>query len=85
MCLPYAENLVYRGRRGLKYQGTAKVSLEEIQFDPLLPRNLDPKNLERLGQIFRKDHCRRLDVKNHVPAITSRQDLHDALELSGVP
>lgn len=71
--------------RGLKYQGTARVSLDQIQFDPPLPRNLDPKNLERLEQVFRTDRCRRLDVKNHIPAITSRQDLNDALERARIP
>ena len=70
---------------GLKYQGTAKVSLDQIQFDPPLPRNLDHKNLERLRQIFRKERCRRLYAKNHVPAIIARQELNNALELAGIP
>lgn len=70
---------------GLKYQGTAKVSLDQIQFDPPLPRNLDPKNLERLEQVFREDCCRRYNVENYVPAVVSQQDLTSALELAGVP
>jgi hypothetical protein len=71
--------------RRVKYQGTAKVSLDQIQFDPPLPRDLDNKNLERLRQIFRKSRCRRLDVDNHVPAVVSRQDLTGSLQRAGVP
>lgn len=69
--------------RRLKYLGAAKVSIYQIQFDPPLPRDLDPKNLDRLREIFRKNRCRRLDVDNHVPAIVSRQDLADALRKAG--
>ncbi|TPX25162.1 hypothetical protein DIZ76_010611 [Coccidioides immitis] len=36
--------------RRLKYQGTAKVRLDQIQFDPPLPRDLNSSNLERLRQ-----------------------------------
>jgi hypothetical protein len=71
--------------RRLKYIGTAKVSISQIQFDPPLPRDLDLKNLERLRSIFRKNRCRRLDVDNHVPAIVSQHDLTDALRKANVP
>jgi hypothetical protein len=71
--------------RRLKYIGTAKVSISQIQFDPPLPRDLDLKDLERLRSIFRKNHCRRLDVDNHVPAIMSQHDLTDALQRANVP
>lgn len=39
----------------LKYLGAAKINIYQIQFDPLLPRDLDPKNLHRLREVFRKD------------------------------
>jgi hypothetical protein len=71
--------------RRLKYIGTAKVSISQIQFDPPLPRDLDLKGLERLRSIFRKNHCRRLDVDNHVPAIVSQHDLTDVLQRANVP
>lgn len=70
--------------RRLKYLGTARVTINQIQFDPPLPRDLDPKNLDRLKGIFRKNRYRRLDVDNHVPAIVSRQDLADALRNGNV-
>ncbi|KAJ6001221.1 hypothetical protein N7481_001630 [Penicillium waksmanii] len=65
--------------RRLKYIGAAKVSIRQIQFEPPLTRDLDPKNLDRLRNLFRKNRCRRLDVQNHVPATVSRRDLADAL------
>jgi hypothetical protein len=65
--------------RRLKYIGTAKVSITQIQFDPPLPRDLDSKTLDRLRRVFRQNRCRRLDVDNHVPAIVSPHDLADAL------
>ncbi|KAJ5974841.1 hypothetical protein N7481_008548 [Penicillium waksmanii] len=71
--------------RRLKYIGAAKVSIRQIQFEPPLPRDLDPKNLDRLRNIFRKNRCRRLDVHNHVPATVSRHDLADALQKANVP
>jgi hypothetical protein len=71
--------------RRLKYIGAAKVSIRQIQFEPPLPRDLDPKNLDRLRNIFRKNRCRRLDVHNHVPATVSRHDLADALQKANIP
>lgn len=65
--------------RRVKYMGAAKVSIDQIHFETPLPRDLDPKNLDRLRNIFRKNHCRRLDVHNHVPVSVSRRDLTDAL------
>ena len=61
--------------RRLKYLGAAKVNIYQIQFDPPLPQDLDPKNLDWLHEVFQKNRCRRLDVDNHVPAIVSQQDL----------
>lgn len=66
--------------RRLTYFGAAKISIVQIQFEPPLPRGLDPKNLDRLRGIFRKNRCRRLDVHNHVPATVSRHDLSEALQ-----
>ncbi|KAJ0418856.1 hypothetical protein BJY00DRAFT_324647 [Aspergillus carlsbadensis] len=79
------EELRLATERRLKYLGTAKVPINQIQFDPPLPRDLDSKNLNRLQEIFRKNHCRRLDVNNHVPAIVSQHDFILALQNANVP
>lgn len=47
------EEVQLASERQLKYIGTAKVSINQIQFDPPLPRDLDPKNLDRLRRVFR--------------------------------
>ncbi|KAJ5443130.1 hypothetical protein N7445_004243 [Penicillium cf. griseofulvum] len=78
------EEVQLASERQLKYIGTAKVSISQIQFDPPLPRDLDPKNLDRLRRVFRQNHCRRLDVDNHVPAIVSPHDLTDALRKANI-
>ncbi|QKX63179.1 uncharacterized protein TRUGW13939_10348 [Talaromyces rugulosus] len=70
--------------RCVKLQGTAKVQLDDIQFDPPLPQGLDAKNLKRLDQMFRKNGCRRLVVDNHIPVIVSRQSLSTSLQRAGV-
>ncbi|KAJ5982692.1 hypothetical protein N7451_012792 [Penicillium sp. IBT 35674x] len=70
--------------RRVKYIGAAKVSISQIQFEPPLPRDLNPKNLDRLRNVFRKNSCRRLDVNNHVPAVVSQQDLTNALRKANV-
>ncbi|KAB8227895.1 uncharacterized protein BDW43DRAFT_323438 [Aspergillus alliaceus] len=78
------EEVRLASERCLKYQGSAKVSIDEIEFDPPLPRDLDSKNLDRICQIFRKNHCRRLDVENRIPVIVSRNDLAAALQQAKV-
>ena len=70
--------------RNLKYQGTARVDLNQIVPHPTIARNIDSKNVRRLCGIFGKDGCRRLSLHNHVTAIVSRQDLHSALRAARV-
>ncbi|KAJ5569140.1 hypothetical protein N7450_011626 [Penicillium hetheringtonii] len=76
----YRKEARLAAERRLTYFGAAKISIGQIQFEPPLPRGLDPKNLDRLRGIFRKNRCRRLDVHNHVPATVSRHDLSEALQ-----
>ncbi|KAB8069052.1 hypothetical protein BDV29DRAFT_195186 [Aspergillus leporis] len=70
--------------RTLKYQGTAKINLNQIVPHPSIARKLDPKNVHRLCEIFRKDHCRPLDLHNHVTAVVSRHHLDGALHAAHV-
>jgi hypothetical protein len=78
------EELRLATERRVKYIGAAKVSINQIQFEPPLPRDLDPKNLDRLRNVFRKNGCHRLDVNNHVPAVVSQQDLTNVLRKANI-
>ena len=64
--------------RRLKYQGTAKISLDQISRHPSATQQLNPRNIERLCDIFREDGCHRFDIQNHVTAIVSRRHLKRA-------
>lgn len=67
-----------------KYQGTAKININEMAPYPSVSQYINTKNVERLCEIFDKEGCRRLDLYNYVSAIVSRQHLHDALQAAGV-
>lgn len=64
--------------RRLKYQGTAKISLDQISRHPSATQQLNPRNIERLCEIFREDGCHRFDIQNHVTAVVSRRHLKRA-------
>ncbi|CEL06328.1 hypothetical protein ASPCAL07434 [Aspergillus calidoustus] len=70
--------------RQLKCQGTAKIELDHISFQPLISREIDWNNVERLRQIFAKDGCQRQDIRNHVTATVSRQQLRRACHAARV-
>ncbi|KAA8642578.1 uncharacterized protein ATNIH1004_011523 [Aspergillus tanneri] len=65
--------------RNRKYQGAAKIRLDQIGLHPSLSRQLEPQNVERLCEIFNKDGIRRLDIQNHVTAVVSLRHLQTAL------
>lgn len=66
--------------RRLKFQGTAKVNLDEIHFHSQSNRQLDQKNIDRLCNIFREEECQNLVVAHRVPAIVSRHHLVMAIQ-----
>ncbi|KAE8130756.1 hypothetical protein BDV38DRAFT_276525 [Aspergillus pseudotamarii] len=70
--------------RLLKFQGTAKIDLNQISLQPLMSREIDQKNVERLRDIFAKDGCQRLDIRNHVTAVVFRQHLERACHAAGL-
>lgn len=70
--------------RQLKFQGTAKIELDQISLQPLMSREIDQKNVERLREIFAKDGCQRLDIRNHVTAIVSKRHLRRACHATGL-
>lgn len=70
--------------RRLKFQGTAKVSLDEIQFDSQISRQLDQRNVNRLCNIFQEEGCQNLAVAHRVPVIVARHHLVAALQRANV-
>lgn len=48
--------------RRLKFQGTAKVSLDDIQFSSQSQWKLDQKNIDWLCKVFREEECQNLSV-----------------------
>lgn len=69
--------------RHLKYQGVAKVDVNQINFTQH-ETSLDTRKAERLRKIFLKEGCHRLDVRNHIPCTISSQHLDTSLERAGV-
>lgn len=65
--------------RSRKYQGTAKINLENISFPPNSSRAIEPENITRLSEIFRSEGCRRYEVQNHITGVVSRESLQAAL------
>ncbi|GFG10588.1 hypothetical protein IFM5058_05002 [Aspergillus udagawae] len=70
--------------RQLKFQGTAKIDLDDITTHPGVDREVDQKNVERLCEMFAKDGCQRLDIRNHVTAVVSMQHLTRACRAAGL-
>lgn len=76
------EELNLEAEKKVKYKGTARIRLEWLHF--LSNGELDVKNIARLKANFRKD-CRRLDVKNHIPALIDQRQLDAAFQASAIP
>ncbi|PGG95163.1 hypothetical protein AJ79_10217 [Helicocarpus griseus UAMH5409] len=70
--------------RRLKFQGAAKVDLDQIFFNPQSSQQLDHKNVDRLCRIFQEERCRSMPLAHRVPAAVSRQHLAAALQRANV-
>lgn len=62
----------------IKYRGTACIELEALTF----AYEADEKNVMRLKKFFKKNGCNRLDVRNHIPAVISQEQLDIAIRNS---
>ena len=51
----------------IKYRGTACIALEALTF----ACEADEGNIIRLKQLFKKNSCNRLDIRNYIPAMIS--------------
>lgn len=65
--------------RSRKYLGTAKIDLDHISFHPDSSPTIDPKNIDRLREIFRSEGCCRYEIQNHITGVVSRESLQAAL------
>ena len=73
-----AEDLRLDSERRLTSKGSALVRFESLRWT--FARTPDAPHVEVLKGIFRKDGCRRLEVKHHIPAVVDQQQLDTALE-----
>ncbi len=64
--------------KAAKYSGTARIGLEWLYFRN---KQLNDKHVQDLQSRFRND-CRRLEARNHIPAIIDQQHLDAALQVS---
>lgn len=78
------EDSALEAERRLRYQGSARISLDVLQFGWDQQRELDPGHVEFLKKCFRNEDCERLPAENHVPAIIGQQQLANAMRDSGV-
>jgi Protein of unknown function (DUF3723) len=74
--------LMVQAERCVKYRGTARVRLENLHFEWNEPRELSRKNVERLKEVFRTENIRRLEPRNHIPAVVDQTDLDAAVQAS---
>ncbi|TAQ83758.1 hypothetical protein B7494_g7918 [Chlorociboria aeruginascens] len=69
--------------RSIKYRGTASIKLDVLHFPCEKSREPDENNVEKLRNLFRGEGgCRRLDLRNHIPAVISQPQLEAAIEAS---
>ncbi|ETN44455.1 uncharacterized protein HMPREF1541_10636 [Cyphellophora europaea CBS 101466] len=71
-----------QAERYIKYRGTARVRLEHMHFEWNETRELNRKNVQRLREVFRTENVRRLEPRNHIPAVVDQAELDSALQLS---
>ena len=77
-----AEDERLERERRLNYRGTARVSLDVLQFLVDDSQELDENNVERLKRIFQREGCRRQFVSNHILVAIDQACLDTALGLS---
>ena len=77
-----AEDEKFERERKLNYRGSARVSLNVLQFLVDDSQELDENNVERLKRIFQREGCRRQFVSNHILVAIDQASLDTALSLS---
>lgn len=69
----------------IKYKGTVSIKIEVLHFPWHNTGEPDERNVERLKKCFRDEGCRRLALRNHIPAVIDQPQLDVALRTSGIP
>ena len=77
------EEVLLEADKKIKYRGTARIRLQWLYFQSNELRKIDIENIKRLKVNLVKD-CRRINIRNHVPAIINQSDLDDAIIASGL-
>lgn len=82
--LAHAEDLRLGTESRLICKGSALVRFEYLNWNEYLEQNEakrpDPEHVEHIKRIFRKEGCRRLQVRRHIPAVVDQHRLDVALE-----
>ena len=79
-----ADNARFERERRGKYRGAARITLDVLHFSEKQSTTLDQENVEYLKEVFRREHCRREPVRNHVLVLIDQSCLDTALGLSGI-
>ena len=73
------------------FRGSAKIQLKHLSFDDDIDHmpnglysHLDPKNVDRLEEIFRLEGCQRLEEEHRIAATIDDQVLEEALGRSAL-
>lgn len=78
------EDAKFETERCRQYRGTARISLDLLDFPSDACRELDRKNVERLKEAYQREGCRRQFINNHILVVIDQARLDAALDLSGV-
>ena len=72
--------------RGRLFYGSVKVWMSQLVYEDLLtnPRQLDPKNVNRLREIYQLEGCRRFDPEHRIPALIDELTLNRGLQKAGI-
>lgn len=68
-----------------KHQGSARVSLQHLEFPSDGLEVVDKSNVEWSVSVFQRQGCFPDDSRYHVPAIIRHEQLQQAVQASGIP
>ena len=66
--------------------GSAKIWICKLQPEDMYinPRQLDPKNVARLKNVYQLEGCHRFEPEHHIPVITKINVLEQALQRANI-